>query len=105
MSVEATGESYTHAAWRQQVGVVMDHLGALHAAADTMLASLTAQDGGDAHIAGVQAWIAAIEACEAHGERLVSGTDQAQRPVGEAIGAAGGVSEVTGDKHYYAETR
>jgi len=100
--MSATGEAYTHRAWMIQAESVMETLATLEAAADAMLASLIALEAGRAQLDGVQRWQAAISDAMATGSRLISQTDHAQRPVGEAIAAAGGPGEVAA-KTYYGE--
>jgi|SRR5271166_6378189 len=100
--MSTTGEAYTHRAWMIQAESVMETLATLEAAADAMLASLIAQEAGQAQLDGVQRWQAAISDAMATGSRLISDTDHSQRPVGEAIAAAGGPAEVAA-KSYYGE--
>lgn len=97
-----TGEAYTHRAWLVQAEAVMDTLAQLNAAADAMHASLAFHEAGQAQLAGVLRWQAAICDAMAAGRRLIDETERTQRPVGEAIAAAGGTAQVAA-KSYYGE--
>lgn len=97
-----TGEAYTHRAWVIQAEAVMESLAALNAAADAMHASLVFNEAGQSQLDGVQRWQVAIADALATGTQLIAETDRSQRPVGEAIAAAGGTDEVAA-KAYYRE--
>jgi len=97
-----SGEAYTHATWNQQAGGMRHALGDLSAALEQMLASLTAKNASRAQVNGVIAWADQVRAAVTYGQTLIGAVNAAQRPVGEAIAAAGGPAGVA-DKSYYAE--
>jgi hypothetical protein len=92
--------TYTHAQWRIEAQAITGDLGDLSGALEHMRAGLVQRQAGVTQLREQARWAAMVSELSTDGNRILGTHDPRQTRVGEAQAAAGGLSEVAGDKRY-----
>lgn len=99
---EITQAPYTHRQWRAEMNAMLDFLRTdVAAVMERMHASVTAMRGGATQLAQLSSCRMAVADLISDGAALVASADARQVPIADAQAAAGGVTEVAGDKRYH----
>jgi hypothetical protein len=96
------GESYTHGAWQQHIGVMRACLAAFPQALDKMLAALRAEEVGRRQAEGVIAYADHAGAVAGVIGEIITTVDGKVMPIVDTTAAAGGPQDVN-DRRYYRE--
>jgi hypothetical protein len=96
-----TGNGYTHRTWLDDMADALGAVAGIYRDFGVMNVTLHAVKAGRTQLNLVaDCEVTALEVMTG-GVRLVEATDARYMPVFEAIGLAGGVTEVAQDKHYH----